>query len=92
MEIANMDDFIRLENKVDQLTKLINMLINEKFEINNSKSQIMNVVEVAQEFKQSSYHQRKARASGKLKFIPTGREIQYTRADVENWIQTKILY
>lgn len=90
MEIPSLTDFLRLERKVDDLSSLITNFNLSKSQA-AEKSLIMNVAEVEKEFKQSPYHQRIARNTGKLKFMPSGRDIQYNRADVEEWIKTKIV-
>ena len=92
MEIPTLEDFKRIESKIDELSIFINAFLKNQTTIKNSKTSIMNVAEVEKEFKQSPYHQRIARNTGKLKFMPSGRDIHYNRTDVEEWMKTKIVY
>lgn len=89
LTIPTIEDFQRLESKLDKCLTLLNTLIINS-EVQKPTS-ILTVKDVEDEFKQSAYHQREARNSGKLQFMPSGRDIHYDRAAVEEWMKTKVV-
>lgn len=86
-----MTDFLRLERKVEELSSFIKNFIGDRANFAEPKSMVLSVKDVEDEFKQSPHTQRNARKKGQLKFIPSGRDIHYSRADVEQWMQSKIV-
>lgn len=89
LTIPTIEDFQRLESKLDRCLTLLNAIIVNT-EVQRPTS-ILSVKDVEDEFKQSPYNQRVARNTGKLKFMPSGRDIHYNRSDVEEWMKTKII-
>ena len=91
MEIPDLKDFKRLEEKIDELTLILRTFIGDRANFSEPKSMVLSVKDVEDEFKQSPHTQRNARKKGQLKFIPSGRDIHYSHNDVEQWMQSKII-
>ncbi len=74
----------RINKRLDQLFELL----DSRTAISNKKS-MLTVKDVNIEFLQSAHIQRLARTKGHLIFIGGSKEVQYTRRDVEAWIESK---
>lgn len=85
MELATKDDIIQLETEINRKFKQLSELILS----NNSKTILLSIKDVAEEYNQSAYIQRLARRSGHLNYVSGRKEIQYQRTDVEHWISSR---
>lgn len=90
MEIPGIEDFNRLERKIDRCMVMLSIL-TEKDRYTVPTQKILTVKDVASEFKLSPHIQRCARAAGTLKWIAGSKEVKYNRADVEDWLEKNIV-
>jgi hypothetical protein len=90
MEIPGIEDFNRLERKIERCMVMLTILSDQEQQP-VTKREIITVKDVTAEFNFSAHIQRCARASGALQWIAGSKEVKYNRADVVDWIKNKIV-
>jgi hypothetical protein len=86
MEIPGIEDFNRLERKIERCMVMLTLLSDQE-QKTLTKREIITVKDVTAEFSFSAHIQRCARATGALQWIAGSKEVKYNRSDVEFWIQ-----
>ena len=88
MEIPTIEDFNRIERKIDRCMELLSALSDQE-RYNVPIAGILTVKDVTDQFKCSEYTQRMARLNGDLPWSKLGKDIHYQREDVQNWLKKK---